>query len=143
MGERNNMAEDFKYQSSFKTKSGNMINLRAMEVEEHQAQLQDLANMLPQIEEIEKTIGAMETVYQVMGPDRGPAGSGGGGGNYRKPSGPSAPAATPPADANEHTCTHGVMNYREAKPGSGKNWKGYFCPTPQGTQGQCSPQFIR
>lgn len=40
-------------------------------------------------------------------------------------------------------CQHGAMVYRVAKPGSGKDWKAWFCPTPQGTAGQCKPQFVK
>ena len=40
-------------------------------------------------------------------------------------------------------CAHGAMVYREAKAGSGKDWKAYFCPTPQGTANQCKPEFLR
>lgn len=50
-----------------------------------------------------------------------------------------APAA--PTDAK--SCVHGPMVYREAKPGSGKSWRAYFCPTPQGTPNQCKPEFLK
>ena len=59
---------------------------------------------------------------------------------------PSQPAAAP-APAGQ-SCVHGAMTYREAKQFVTKNgqqvpkWKGYFCPTPKGTAGQCEPQFI-
>ncbi|MGW5735764.1 MULTISPECIES: hypothetical protein [Streptomyces] len=66
---------------------------------------------------------------------------------------PPAPAQRPAPAANEataaigggggKTCAHGAMTYREAKPESGKDWKGYFCPTPKDTPGQCKPQFLR
>jgi hypothetical protein len=39
-------------------------------------------------------------------------------------------------------CQHGQRVWREAKPGSGKSWKGWFCPAPQGTPDQCKPQFV-
>jgi len=41
-------------------------------------------------------------------------------------------------------CKHGEMTYREGvSKTSGKAWKGYFCPTPKGTQDQCPPEWIR
>lgn len=50
-------------------------------------------------------------------------------------------AQTSPADAP--TCNHGTMKYKEGtSKGSGKPYKGWFCPAPYGQQ-QCSPQFIR
>jgi hypothetical protein len=47
------------------------------------------------------------------------------------------------APAAGRTCVHGEMNYKEAKPGSGKDWRAYFCPTPQGTVNQCKPVFLK
>jgi len=54
---------------------------------------------------------------------------------------PQQAAAGPGGPAPQ--CAHGAMTYREAKPGSGKSWKAYFCPTPQGTPGQCKPEFLK
>jgi hypothetical protein len=53
------------------------------------------------------------------------------------------PTQQAPAQQGGKQCAHGAMVYREAKPGSGKDWKAYFCPTPQNTPGQCKPEFIR
>ena len=51
----------------------------------------------------------------------------------------------PPSFANPATqgpaCQHGPMVARQSKPGAAKTWSGWFCPTPQGTPGQCAPQF--
>jgi hypothetical protein len=59
--------------------------------------------------------------------------------------GPVAAAAPsgPPAPQCQHFEQYGPMVYREAKPGSGKNWKAWFCPAPQGTPDQCKAQFLR
>ena len=57
-----------------------------------------------------------------------------------------APAAQPVAvtsTGGAYTCKHGGMTFRQSKPGAPKEWKGYFCPTPQGTADQCEPKFIR
>lgn len=53
-----------------------------------------------------------------------------------------APAQVTAQGVPTPTCAHGARVYREAKPGSGKNWKAWFCPTPQGTPNQCKPEFI-
>ena len=65
-----------------------------------------------------------------------------------KVSGPGQPQEQPaPSFAQPNNqgpaCAHGPMTFRQAKPGSGKDWKGYFCPTPQGTPNQCKPQFVK
>lgn len=54
--------------------------------------------------------------------------------------GQQAPAQGAPGPAP--ACQHGPRVFRSAKPGSGKTWKGWFCPAPQGTQDQCKPQFV-
>ena len=36
------------------------------------------------------------------------------------------------------------MIYREGvSQKTGKQWKGYFCPTPKGAPDQCAPQFLK
>lgn len=67
----------------------------------------------------------------------------GGQSGYGAPQGAPEPAqgsqgGSGPAPA----CQHGPRVWREAKPGSGKSWKGWFCPTRQGTPDQCKPQFV-
>jgi hypothetical protein len=57
--------------------------------------------------------------------------------------GPQAPAqGGSQPDSPPPSCQHGVRIWRAAKPGSGKTWKGWFCPTPMGTSDQCKPQFV-
>lgn len=61
------------------------------------------------------------------------------------PAAPQRPAQAPagPPGQNAPTCPHGTKVWRAAKPGSGKTWKGWFCPSPQGTPDQCAPEFIK
>ena len=54
-----------------------------------------------------------------------------------------APPAAPTQAGSGYTCKHGEMTFRQSKPGAPKAWKGYFCPTPQGTADQCEPKFLR
>jgi hypothetical protein len=54
-----------------------------------------------------------------------------------------APPAAPAQAGSGYTCKHGEMTFRQSKPGAPKAWKGYFCPTPQGTADQCEPKFLR
>lgn len=50
------------------------------------------------------------------------------------------PVATPTA-AGTRVCNHGPMTVRKGMGAKGE-WKGYFCPTPKGTAGQCDPQWL-
>ena len=80
---------------------------------------------------------------RVVGGEAGPAtaerpkwggnrGATGGGGGDRSAAPTGAPAPS---------CPHGQMTWRESKPGASKDWKGWFCPSPQGTPDQCKPKF--
>lgn len=65
---------------------------------------------------------------------------------------PAAPVAVAPAptqgfDANPFTsatvpnCAHGPMTARSGTSAKGP-WKAWMCPTPKGTPGQCSANFL-
>ena len=49
------------------------------------------------------------------------------------------PQFAQPATAGP-TCQHGPMVHRSGNK-NGRDWSGWFCPTPKGTPNQCSPQF--
>lgn len=51
--------------------------------------------------------------------------------------------ATQEPSGETRSCEHGNMQYRAAKPESGKTWRGFFCPTPKDTPGQCKPVFLK
>lgn len=54
-----------------------------------------------------------------------------------------APKTPPSAPAvGGKTCVHGAMVKRTGNGAKGE-WRGFFCPTPKGTEGQCSPVFAR
>lgn len=54
-----------------------------------------------------------------------------------------APAAVPPTfgAAATQMCDHGPMTARTGVGAKGP-WRGWFCPTPKGTPGQCKAQFV-
>ena len=52
---------------------------------------------------------------------------------------PAAPTAF--ATATTKQCTHGEMVPKTGSSAKGP-WKGWFCPTPKDTPGQCKPEFI-
>jgi hypothetical protein len=133
------MSENFNLQASFKTRSGTLINLRAESEEELGNYLDALGRLIPQIDSIESLIGAMETVYAVMAPDRG---AGGGNRSYGggRPQASAAPADAPAGGG--HTCAHGDMTYRTGEGKNGRKWEAYFCPAPKGDPTQCQPQWV-
>ena len=50
-----------------------------------------------------------------------------------------------PANAGEpeeRFCKHGKMTFRSGTNAKG-TWKGFFCPTPKDTPGQCKAEFLR
>lgn len=67
-------------------------------------------------------------------PAKPAAAAGGGGGNARQ-------AAQEAPGGESRTCQHGSMTFKSGFK-NGKTWKGFFCPTPQGTPDQCRPQFV-
>lgn len=44
-------------------------------------------------------------------------------------------AGQPPAPS----CIHGQKQFKSSAPGAGREWSAWFCPSPKGTPGQCSP----
>jgi hypothetical protein len=54
---------------------------------------------------------------------------------------PAYPAAAPQPTTAAPLCAHGAREFKAAKPGSGKNWTAWFCPTPKGTPDQCPAIF--
>lgn len=68
----------------------------------------------------------------------GPAASGGA---QRQQPGKPAGATQAPGGQSK-SCTHGEMTFRSGMGQKGP-WKGFFCPTPKDTPGQCKPEFIR
>jgi len=125
-----------KLQINYKLADGTLINIYADSVKELETSLTDIsmvaslikstANDLggapqpaPTVESIAQQFNATPVVQQVVQPV----------------------AVT--ASGNAYTCKHGEMTFRQSKPGAPKTWKGYFCPTPQGTADQCEPKFLR
>lgn len=55
---------------------------------------------------------------------------------------PKAPPASSAPITGGKTCVHGNMVRRTGQGDKGE-WRGFFCPTPKGTEGQCKPVFVR
>lgn len=54
---------------------------------------------------------------------------------------PPPAAVAAPSLAGGRVCGHGPMVARKGNGAKGE-WKGYFCPTPKDTPGQCAPQWL-
>lgn len=147
------MSENWKIQVSPKLADGTLINLRA-ETPDEAARILDWA-----IENAAKIHSAVQAVNAVSGvaaafpgpgtqvvqqaPAEQAQGPWSQQGSQQGPPPAFVPQQQAPAAPAGQMCTHGAMVYREAKPGSGKSWKAYFCPTPKDTPGQCQPQFLK
>lgn len=59
-----------------------------------------------------------------------------------QPGRPANASSAPSGEGKE--CSHGPMTFRSGVSAkNGKAWKGFFCPTPKDTPGQCAAEFIR
>jgi len=116
--------EGTKLQVNFKLADNTLINLYAASSSELERQLTAIQDIASVITATSASLGGGSNVaYATQAFNATPVAS-------------SAPVA-------EGHCKHGKLTYRESKPGAEKQWKGWFCPSPQGTPDQCSPKFIR
>jgi hypothetical protein len=49
---------------------------------------------------------------------------------------PAAPKSDGPV------CQHGPKQLKHSKPGAARKWSAWMCPAPQGTPGQCTPEWL-
>lgn len=112
-----------KFQVNYKLADGTLVNLYAKDVKDLETGLTDLAMVSALIKSTGADLGgapasAVATVAAAF---------------------PGAQVVNAPA-ASGPTCAHGAMTLRTGTSAKGP-WKGYFCPTPKGTPGQCDPIF--
>lgn len=48
-----------------------------------------------------------------------------------------------PTGGQAPVCVHGTTKWVEARPDSGKTWKGWFCPAPREATDKCKPIFVK
>lgn len=134
------MADDWKVQWSFKTPTGDLINVRANSVEELSVLLEGIAEVSGQAVSTQKVIGAAYTVAPLStatsvadtppwatSPTTPPAPAFGG-----------APTATPP-QSSAPTCIHGPRKHMSGvSKKNGKPYSMWVCTQPQGAD-QCAP----
>lgn len=132
--------EDWKVQWSFKSPTGDLINVRANSVEELSVLLEGIAEVSGQAVSTQKVIGAAynaaplstapsaaDTPPWATSPTTPPAAAFGG-----------APVATPP-QSSAPTCIHGARKHLSGvSKKNGKPYSMWVCPQPQGAD-QCSP----
>jgi len=126
--------ETTKLQVNYKLADGTLVNIYAVDVKDLETSLNDIAMNASLIRATATDLGsapasAVNMVQQQMG------------GQVVAQS--YAPAAPSSIVIEEGNCKHGKLVYRTSKPGAPKEWKGWFCPSPQGTPDQCAPKFIR
>ena len=119
-----------KLQVNYKLADGTLINIYADDVKDLETSLNDIAMNASLIRATATDLGAsapsaINLVQQQLG---------------GQVVAQSAPSSTVIEEGN---CKHGKLVYRTSKPGAPKEWKGWFCPSPQGTPDQCAPKFIR
>lgn len=124
--------DDWKLQVSYKTPSGDMINVRANTVDELSILLEGVGDYATQIASTAKLVEQAYTVLPLSTPTTT---------TNTKP-----PVSSPPTPVSEAsgtaapTCKHGARIYRSGiSKNTGKPYAFWACPTPQGTPDQCKP----
>ena len=119
--------DDWKLQVSYKTPSGDMINVRANTADELSVLLEGIGDYSPQIAAVQKLLTGAYNVAPLSTPS-------------------STPSITPPvssvpdqAKAASPTCIHGPRVYRSGiSKKTGQPYAFWSCPQPQGAD-QCKP----
>jgi hypothetical protein len=116
--------ESTKFQVNFKLNDGTLVNIYALSSAELEAQLTAIQDTASLITSVSTTLGRSSGAAIVAN-------------SFNQSSAPVSSVI------EEGNCKHGTLVYRESKPGAPKTWKGWFCPSPQGTADQCAPKFLR
>jgi hypothetical protein len=135
--------EEWKLQVSYKTPSGDMINIRAQTADELSVLLEGVGDYSVQIAAVQRLVAGAYNAAPLgtaaSTPSIAPSG-------YSAPSqgqGPSPstpPSAITPTGQASPTCVHGARIFRSGtSKTTGKPYAFWACPTPQGTPDQCKP----
>jgi hypothetical protein len=126
--------EDWKLQVSYKTPTGDLINIRAQTSEELSVMLEGVSDYSTQIAATGKLIQGAYTAAPL-----GTTGSTAG--IVQSPTSTTAPQSAPSATAglSTPTCIHGPRTHRSGvSKTTGKPYAFWSCPLPQGPE-QCKP----
>jgi len=121
--------EGTKFQVNYKLADGTLINIYASSAAELESGLSDLA----------MNAALIKTTGVELGASGAPSAS-----SAANVIAAAFPGSTPVQSSviEEGHCKHGKLVLRTSKPGAPKEWKGYFCPSQQGTPDQCKPKFL-
>ena len=138
------MAEEWKLQVSYKTQSGDMINIRANTADELSVLLEGIGDYSTQIASVHQKVVAQ---YNLSPLSTTSSTAGTTPQQFSTPTQAQAPSFTqaPPSPVNASgqaspTCVHGARIFRQGvSKTTGKPYAFWACPTPQGTPDQCKP----
>lgn len=123
-----------KIQFNFKTAAGDLFNLYASDEDEADELLEAFGRLVGKAAEISTLLRTASGASAALA---APAPALENVGGFQFPT--QAPAPARESFGGTPQCAHGSMIERSAKPGSARQWKAYFCNTPQGTPNQCKP----
>lgn len=124
--------EDWKLQVSYKTPSGDMINIRANTADELSVLLEGIGDYSPQIASVQRLVVAAYNIAPLPTTASTPS---------TTQSTFSAPtqASTPSPTSSNPTCVHGARIFRSGvSKKNGQPYAFWACPQPQGAD-QCKP----
>ena len=125
------MAEEWKLQVSYKTPTGDMINIRANTADELSVLLEGVGDYATQIAAVQKLVVGASTTAPLSTPSFTP--------NTEPPVSSIPPQASPPSNTAGPTCQHGARKYKSGiSSKTGKPYAMWVCPMPQGAD-QCKP----
>ena len=125
------MAEDWKLQVSYKTGTGDLINVRANTADELSVLLEGIGDFATQIAAVQKLVVGAATTAPLSTSSTIP--------NTEPPRSSAPPQATPPSAGAGPTCQHGARKYKSGiSSKTGNPYAMWVCPMPQGAE-QCKP----
>ncbi len=125
------MAEEWKLQVSYKTPTGDMINVRANTADELSVLLEGIGDYATQIAAVQKLVVGASATAPLSTP-RSTI-------NTEPPASSVPPQASAPSNTTGPTCQHGQRKYKAGVSSkTGKPYAMWVCPMPQGVD-QCKP----
>jgi len=125
------MAEDWKLQVSYKTGTGDLINVRANTADELSVLLEGIGDFATQIAAVQKLVVGASATAPLSTLSSTP--------NTEPQRSSAPPQATPPSAGAGPMCQHGARKYKSGiSSKTGNPYAMWVCPMPQGAD-QCKP----
>jgi hypothetical protein len=126
------MAEDWKLQVSYKTGTGDLINVRANTADELSILLEGIGDFATQIAAVQKLVVGAATTAPLSTPTTTTS--------TRPPQSSVPPQASAPSGGSAGpTCQHGARKFKSGiSSKTGNPYSMWVCPMPQGAD-QCKP----